>query len=77
MDEQTLDLDSLSTLLTNVFNRMDQSSLDEVAMVLEKGQLQEIVLEAIGVAKQRLSPVEQASFDAVMQYVLESMRNRR
>jgi mannose-1-phosphate guanylyltransferase len=77
LDEQILDLESLSTLLQNVFNRMDQAALDELAAAVTKERIQELVLEAIGVAKQRLSAEEQARLDAVIEYVLDSTRNRR
>ncbi|MEW5783820.1 MAG: hypothetical protein AB1767_01840 [Bacillota bacterium] len=74
MDDQNLDMDSLRTLLTNVLKQMDQSSLEEIITLLDQGHLQDLVLEAIGVAKQRLSTQEQERFAAVMQYVFDSTR---
>ena len=40
LDEQILDLESLSTLLQNVFNRMDQAALDELAAAVTKERIQ-------------------------------------
>jgi hypothetical protein len=77
MDENSLDLETLNTLLLNVVKQMNDVSLEDFAAAVDKNQLQEIILDTLGVAKQRLSPEEQKNFTALMKDILKKLQEYR
>lgn len=74
MDDLILDLDNLTILLTSVLQQLDRSTLEQVTVVLDNRIIEEMLLEVIGVARQRLSLEEQARFSEIIQSVLNKAR---
>jgi hypothetical protein len=76
MDDHILDLDNLTALLTRVLQQMERRMLEQVAAVVDKSTLEEMLLEAIGVPRQRLSLEEQDKLTAMVESVLYRLRSQ-
>jgi len=68
MDDYILDLDNLCSLITGALRRMGPLSTTEITAMLE-----DLVLEAIGVSRDKLSETEQRRFAALLLEVLATL----
>lgn len=75
MEQNALDLDSLAGLLVNILKQMDEDSLKDIASMADLEPLQAIILETIGIAKERLSDEERKNITPLLHTVLEMVRS--
>ena len=74
MDDPILDLENITILLTSVLQQLDSATLGQITAALDNHILEEMLLEALGVSRQRLSPEELECFTAMVESVLETIR---
>ena len=74
MDDPILDLENITILLTSVLQQLDRATLGQITAALDNHILEEMLLETLGVSRQRLSPEELERFTAVVESVLETTR---
>lgn len=74
MDDPILDLENITILLTSVLQQLDRATLGQITAALDNRILEEMLLETLGVSRQRLSPEELERFTAVVESVLETTR---
>ena len=73
MDETILDLKNITALLANVLGRMERLTPEEISAVMKDSKIEETLLEAIGVPRDRLSMEERERFTALIRFVLHLM----
>ncbi len=76
MEDTTLDLENLKNLLLNVLKQMDEATRKEIVAVVDQARLEDMILETLGVTKQRLSLAEQEHLTGVIDTVLQEFRKR-
>ena len=74
MDDPILDLENITILLTSVLQQLDSATLGQITAALDNRILEEMLLEALGVSRQRLSPEELERFTAMVESVFETTR---
>ena len=74
MEDTGLDLDSLTVLLSNVLQQMDEATRREVASTIDENRMQEIILETLGLSRHRLNISEQERFSCIVKTLLRTIR---
>ncbi len=73
MEDYILDLDHLGKLLTGALRKMGPLSAAEITAMLSSNQLEDLILEAIGVSRDKLSVAEQRRFSALLLEILAAL----